>query len=95
MKYGVSKNSFGKFFGTKAKGIVSQPRIFGEMVVVADRLGLKSKLQDRGKACIWVGYVADHVAGTHRFLNPMTKKISLTHDVIFLRQSYGNWKEKK
>ena len=56
---------------------------------------MKSKLQDRGKACVWVGYAADHAAGTHRVLNPTTKKISLTRDVIFLRQSYGNWKEKK
>ena len=65
------------------------------MVIVTDRTGLNSKLQDHGKACVWVGYVANHAAGTHRVLNPMTKKISLTRDVIFLRQSYGNWKEKK
>ena len=45
--------------------------------------------------CVWVGYVADHAAGTHRILSPATKKLSLTRDVIFLRQSYGNWKEKK
>ena len=90
VKYGVSENSFEKFFGTKAKGIVKQPRVFGEMVIVTDRLGLKSKLQDRNKACVWVGYTADHAAGTHSVLNPTTKKISLTRNVIFLRQSYGN-----
>ena len=94
MKYGVSNNSFEKFLGTKVKGIFSQPHVFGE-VVVADRSGLKSKLQDRGKACVWVGYAANHAAGTHRVLNPTTKKILLTRDVIFLCQSYGNWKEKK
>ena len=44
---------------------------------------------------MWVGYAVDHAAGTHCVLNPTTKKISLTRDVIFLRQSYGNWKEKK
>ena len=64
-------------------------------MVVADLSVLKSKLQDKHKACIWVGYAADYAAGTHRVLNPATKKISLTRDVIFLRQSYGNWKEKK
>ena len=74
MKYGVSENSFEKFFGTKAKGIVSQPHVFGEMVIVTDQTGLKSKLQDRGKVCVWVGYAADHTAGTHRVLDPTTKK---------------------
>ena len=44
---------------------------------------------------MWVGYAAGHAAGTHRVLNPTTKKISLMRNVIFLRQSYGNWKEKK
>ena len=48
VKYGVSENSFDKFFGTKAKGIVTQPLVFGEMVIVTDQTGLKSKLQDRG-----------------------------------------------
>ena len=95
MKYGVSENSFEKFFGTKAKKIVSQPRVFGEVVIAMDRRGLKSKLQDCGKVCVWVGYAADHAAGTHRVLNPKTGKISLTRDVTFLRQSYGDWKEKK
>ena len=72
-----------------------QPRVFGEMVVVTDRTSIKSKLADRGKACVWVGYAADHGVGTHHVLNPATKKISLTRDVIFLRQNYRNWKEKK
>ena len=53
------------------------------MVIVTDRTSLKSKLQDRGKACVWVGYAANHAAGTHCVLNPTTKKISLTRDVIF------------
>ena len=53
VKYGVSENSFEKLFGTKAKGIVLQPRVFGKMIIVTDRTGLKSKLQDRGKhACV-------------------------------------------
>ena len=36
VKYGKSKNSFEKFFGLKAKEIVLQPRVIGEMVVVTD-----------------------------------------------------------
>ena len=60
---------------------------FEKFFVVIDQTGVKSKLADRRKACVWVGYVADHAAGTHCVLNPATKKISLTRDVIFLRQS--------
>ena len=47
------------------------------------------------KSYVWVGYAADHAADTYLVLNPVTKKISLTQDVIFLCQSYGNWKDKK
>ena len=81
--------------GPKATGIVLKPRVFGEMVVVTDHTGVKSKLAGRGKACVCVGYAADHVVGTHHILNLVAKKISLTRNAIFLRQSYGNWNEKK
>ena len=83
VEYGEPKNSFEKCFLPKAKGIVSQPRVFGETVIVTDRTGIKSKLADRGRVCGWVGYAADHAAGIHRVLNPVTKKISLTRNVIF------------
>lgn len=63
--------------GPKAKEVVLTPHFFGEMVVVTDCLGLKSKLADRGKTCLWVGYAANHAAEIHRVLNPTTKK-SLT-----------------
>ena len=69
-----TKEFFSIFFGPKAKGMVLQPRVFGEMVIVTDRTGIKSKLEDREKVCVWVGYVAGHAAGTHRVLNPATNK---------------------
>ena len=84
----------GNSLASRRKELFHNSEFFGKMIVMVDRLGLKSKLQDRGKACVWVGYVADHAGGTHHVLNPETKKISLTRDVIFLPQGYGNWKEK-
>ena len=91
----VIKNSFKRFFGPKKKGIVSKPRIFGESVIVKDRSRIKSKLAYRGKAYVLVSYKADHAVESYRVLNPVTKKIPLRQHVIFLRQSYGHWKEKK
>ena len=40
---------------------------------------------------MWVGYAAEHAVGTYRVLNPETRKILLTRDVIFLGKSYGKW----
>ena len=44
-----------------------------------------------GKQCIWVGYATEHAVRTYRVLNPETRKILLTRDVIFLGKSYGKW----
>ena len=78
VKYGKPKNSFEKVFGPKANGIVLQPRVFGEMVVVMDRTGMKSKLADREKECVLVGYAAVHAAGTHRVLRIFFKTFGPT-----------------
>ena len=53
---------------------MSQPRVLGEMVVVTDGTGIKSKLADKRKACVWVGYISDHAEGTHCVLNLARKK---------------------
>ena len=95
VKYKESKNSFQKFYKNKKKSIISTTRIFGEMVVVTNRSLVKAKLADRGKVCVWLGYAADHAAGTHRVWNPETNKVILTRDVLFLRKSYGDWAEEK
>ena len=51
----------------------------------------KNKFEDRGKQCIWVGYADGHAVGTHRLINPRTKRIIFSRDVHFLDKSFGQW----
>ena len=70
-------------------------RTFGEMVVVAIHEGkkMRSKLDNRGKACMFVGYAEDHAGDVYRFLNIHTHtKIIMSRDVRWLN-IYGNTTE--
>ena len=44
---------------------------------------------------MWVGYVSNHVVRVHHMWNPVTNKIILPQDVMFLHKSYGNWIKEK
>ena len=57
-------------------------RSFGEMAVVAIHEGKKvrSKLDNRGKTCMFVGYADDHSGDVYRFLNINTKRIIMSRD---------------
>ena len=61
-------------------------RTFGEMAVVAIHEGkkMRSKLDNRGKTCMVVGYADDHTKDVYRFLNIHTKRIILSRDVRWL-----------
>ena len=58
-------------------------RSFGEMAVVAIHEGkkMRSKLDTRGKASMFVGYADDHAGDVYRFINIQTKKVDLSRDV--------------
>ena len=58
------------FYGEDAKYARSL-RTFGEMAVVAIHEGkkMRSKLDNRGKTCMFVGYADDHTKDVYRFLN--------------------------
>ena len=66
------------FYGEDAKYARSL-RTFGEMAVVAIHEGkkMRSKLDNRGKTCMFVGYADDHTKDVYRFLNIHTKRIIL------------------
>ena len=59
---------------------------FGEMAVVAIHEGKKmiSKLDNREKTCMFVGYAEDHTGDVYRFLNIHTKRIIMSRDVRWL-----------
>ena len=61
------------------------------MAVITNQQKIKAKLDDRGKTFIWLGYAKNHAIGTHRIYNPNTRKVILTRDVVFLRQSFGQY----
>ena len=69
------------FYGEDAKYARSL-RAFGEMAVVAIHEGkkMRSKLDYRGKTCMFVGYADDHTKDVYRFLNIHTKRIILSRD---------------
>ena len=61
-------------------------RSFSEMAVIAisDGKTMRSKLDTRGKAGIFVGYADAHAGNVYRFINIQTKKIILSRDIQWL-----------
>ena len=83
------------FYGKDAK-YMRCLRIFGEMGVVAIHEGkkMRSKLDDRGKTCMLVGYVDDHSCDVYRFLNIHTKRIIMSRDVRWLIIIWKHYRNK-
>ena len=73
------------FYGKDTKHMRCM-RTFGEMAVIAIHEGkkMRSKLDDRGKTCMFVGYADDHSRDVCRFLNIHTKSIIISRDVRWL-----------
>ena len=83
------------FYGKDAKYARSL-RTFGEMAVVAIHEGkkMRSKLDNRGKTCMFVGYADDHTKDVYRFLNIHTNRIILSRDVRWLNIIWKQYKKK-
>ena len=71
-------------------------RTFGEMAVVAIHEGkkMRSKLDNRGKTCMFVGYAEDHAGDVYRFLNIHTKRIIMSRDVRWLNILWKHYRMK-
>ena len=83
------------FYGEDAKYTRSL-RTFGEMAVIAIHEGkrMRSKLDDRGKTCMFVGYADDHTKDIYRFLNIHTRRIVLSRDMRWLNIIWKQYKKK-
>ena len=83
------------FYGKDAKYTRSL-RTFGEMAVIAIYEGkkMRSKLDDRAKTCMFVGYADDHTKDVYRFLNIHTRRIILNRDVRWLNIIWKQYKKK-
>ena len=62
------------------------------MVAIHEGKKMRSKLDNRGKTCMFVGYADDHTKDVYRFRNIHTKRIILSRDVRWL---YIIWKQYK
>ena len=83
------------FYGKDAKYTRSL-RTFGEMEVIAIHEGkkMRSKLDDRGKTCMFVGYAEDHAKDVYRFFNIHTRRIILSRDVRWLNIIWKQYQKK-
>ena len=83
------------FYGKDAK-YMKYMRTFGEMAVIAIHEGkkMRSKLDDRGKTCMFVGYADDHSGDVYRFLNIHTKRIIISRDVRWLNIIWKHYRSK-
>ena len=83
------------FYGKDAK-YKKYMRTFGEMAVVAIHEGkkMRSKLDNRGKTCMFVGYAEDHAGDVYRFLSIHTKRIIMSRDVRWLNKIWKHYRMK-
>ena len=44
---------------------------------------------------MFLGYTQNHTGGTYRMLNLCTKHIVISHDVIWLKKTYGEYVPRK
>ena len=72
-------------------------RSFGEMAVIAitDGKKMRSKLDTRGRAGIFVGYADDHAGNVYRFINVEMKQIILSRDIQWLNSFWKEYKKRK
>ena len=83
------------FYGEDAK-YTRCLRTFGEMAVIAIHEGkkMRSKLDNRGKICMFVGYADNHTKDVYRFLNLHMRRIILSRDVRWMNIIWKQYKKK-
>ena len=55
---------------------------------------MRSKLDNSGKRCMFVGYADDHSGDAYRFLNIKTKRIIMSRDARWLNIMWKHYKKK-
>ena len=72
---------------TKRRPSVDHMRTFGSIVHVKETKGHLSKLEDRSKAMIFIGYELGSKA--YQCFDPVNSKVIISHDVIFEKGKSG------
>jgi hypothetical protein len=75
---------------TRRKPTVKHLRVFGSLCYKHVPYERRMKLEDKSESMILVGY---HPTSAYRLLNPVTKKISISRDVIFNELSSWDWEK--
>ena len=90
-----TKPPFTLFYNKDVK-YMKHLRSFGEMAVDAIHEGgkMRSKLDTRGKICMFVGYADDHTGDLYRFLNVKMKRIVMSRDARGLNLMWKHYKRK-
>ena len=90
-----TKPPFTLFYNKNVK-YMKHLRSFGGMAVVAIHEGkkMRSKLDNRGKTCMFVGYADDHAGDVYRFLNVKPKRIIMSRDTRCLNLMWKHYKKK-
>ena len=85
-----------KFYGTNPSW-VNNLHIFGEIGIVHDskHAKIRGKLKDRGIPCMFIGYSDSRTSNVFQFLNLATHKVIHSRKVVWLNQSYGDFKNLK
>ena len=84
----TQKSPYELFYGSPSK-IVNNLRTFGEIGIVKTAQKTQSKIINRGKACIFVGYPSNHLSATFRMLNCRTHKVIISCNVIWMNKMHA------
>jgi len=60
--------------------------LFGEAGTVKITTLTSPKLADRGAQCMMVGYAESHNEDVYRMWNPVTRRVHITRDIIWMKQ---------
>ena len=82
-----------KAFFDKDPPFLDHIQVFGRIGVVHDAQKIRSKLENRGVPCMFVGYADHHAGDTFRFLNLTTKKIWQARDVRWVANTVKEYNQ--
>jgi hypothetical protein len=85
---GSSKKTRAEHWGMELPKYAKYLRVWGEAGVVKVKKVGTSKLANRGKVCMMVGYADSHAGDCYRMYDDETKIVHLTRDIRWLKRMY-------
>jgi hypothetical protein len=82
------KGNWIDYWDGKLPKVCQHLREWGEAGVVKLLTATTTKIYDRGKVCMFVGYSLDHNGDTLRMWDPDTKRVHLTRNIAWLNKMF-------